>query len=130
MILQASFGDFATTIPGVFAAGDCRRGQSLVVWAIREGRDAAAAVDRQVQAGHRVGSFSGIGVLSVHLPTGYDTSLQFIPLCLTGWTSLRLKLLASQWLGGPRSHSAGTSPARRAASCLRRPRSWMAGSLS
>jgi len=33
-------------VPGVFAAGDCRRGQSLVVWAIREGRDAAAAVDR------------------------------------------------------------------------------------
>lgn len=33
-------------MPGVFAAGDCRRGQSLVVWAIREGRDAAAAVDR------------------------------------------------------------------------------------
>ena len=30
---------------GVFAAGDCRRGQSLVVWAIREGRDAATAVN-------------------------------------------------------------------------------------
>lgn len=30
---------------GVFAAGDCRRGQSLVVWAITEGRQAAAAVD-------------------------------------------------------------------------------------
>ena len=42
---QAEFGNFATSIDGVFAAGDCRRGQSLVVWAIREGRDAAAAVD-------------------------------------------------------------------------------------
>jgi glutamate synthase (NADPH/NADH) small chain len=31
-------GKFATTVPGVFAAGDCRRGQSLVVWAITEGR--------------------------------------------------------------------------------------------
>ena len=31
---------------GVFAAGDCRRGQSLVVWAIAEGREAAAAVDK------------------------------------------------------------------------------------
>ena len=31
---------------GVFAAGDCRRGQSLVVWAINEGRGAAAAIDR------------------------------------------------------------------------------------
>lgn len=46
LLLQAQWGDFATSIPGVFAAGDCRRGQSLVVWAIREGRDAAAAVDR------------------------------------------------------------------------------------
>jgi NADPH-dependent glutamate synthase beta subunit-like oxidoreductase len=46
VLLQAQWGEFATSIPGVFAAGDCRRGQSLVVWAIREGRDAAAAVDR------------------------------------------------------------------------------------
>lgn len=38
--------DFQTTNPKVFAAGDCRRGQSLVVWAIREGRDAATAIDR------------------------------------------------------------------------------------
>jgi len=38
--------DFRTTNPKVFAAGDCRRGQSLVVWAIREGRDAAASIDR------------------------------------------------------------------------------------
>jgi len=36
---------YATNVPGVFAAGDCRRGQSLVAWAIREGRDVAAAVD-------------------------------------------------------------------------------------
>jgi glutamate synthase (NADPH/NADH) len=43
---KASFGEFATSVPGVFAAGDCRRGQSLVVWAIREGRDAAAAIDK------------------------------------------------------------------------------------
>jgi len=42
---KAEFGRFATTVPGVFAAGDCRRGQSLVVWAIAEGRGAAAAVD-------------------------------------------------------------------------------------
>jgi len=42
----AAWGEFATSVPGVFAAGDCRRGQSLVVWAIREGRDCAAAVDR------------------------------------------------------------------------------------
>jgi glutamate synthase (NADPH) small chain len=37
---------YATAVPKVFAAGDMRRGQSLVVWAIREGRQAARAVDR------------------------------------------------------------------------------------
>jgi glutamate synthase (NADPH/NADH) small chain len=36
---------YQTSIPKVFAAGDMRRGQSLVVWAIREGRQAARAVD-------------------------------------------------------------------------------------
>ena len=36
---------YATSKPKVFAAGDMRRGQSLVVWAIREGRQAARAVD-------------------------------------------------------------------------------------
>ena len=39
-------GDFATTVPGVFVAGDAGRGQSLIVWAIAEGRSAAAAADR------------------------------------------------------------------------------------
>jgi len=39
-------GSFATSVPGVFAAGDMGRGQSLIVWAIAEGRSAAAAVDR------------------------------------------------------------------------------------
>jgi len=37
---------FATSVPGVFVAGDMGRGQSLIVWAIAEGRSAAAAVDR------------------------------------------------------------------------------------
>jgi glutamate synthase (NADPH/NADH) small chain len=36
---------YQTNVPKVFAAGDMRRGQSLVVWAIREGRQAAQAVD-------------------------------------------------------------------------------------
>jgi glutamate synthase (NADPH/NADH) small chain len=38
--------EFATTVPGVFVAGDMGRGQSLIVWAIAEGRAAAAGVDR------------------------------------------------------------------------------------
>ena len=43
---QAEYGRFAMSIDGVFAAGDCRRGQSLVVWAINEGRAAARECDR------------------------------------------------------------------------------------
>jgi glutamate synthase (NADPH/NADH) small chain len=42
--------DMSTSVPGVFAAGDCRRGQSLVVWAIREGRMAARGVNRYLAA--------------------------------------------------------------------------------
>ena len=44
--VRAAHGRFATNLTGVFAAGDCRRGQSLVVWAINEGRGAARECDR------------------------------------------------------------------------------------
>ncbi len=44
--VKADYGKFQTSVEGVFAAGDCRRGQSLVVWAINEGRGAAREVDR------------------------------------------------------------------------------------
>ena len=40
--------EYETSVPGVFTAGDMHRGQSLVVWAIREGREAAKAVDRSL----------------------------------------------------------------------------------
>ena len=43
---KAEYGKFATNVPGVFAAGDMRRGQSLVVWAIHEGRAAAKECDK------------------------------------------------------------------------------------
>jgi len=45
--------DFQTSVEGVFAAGDARRGQSLVVWAIAEGRRAAAAIDRYLAVNER-----------------------------------------------------------------------------
>jgi glutamate synthase (NADPH/NADH) small chain len=44
--ILAEHGRFATNVPGVFTAGDCRRGQSLIVWAINEGRGAARECDR------------------------------------------------------------------------------------
>ena len=44
--VKADHGKYTTSIPKVFAAGDCRRGQSLVVWAFNEGRGAARECDR------------------------------------------------------------------------------------
>jgi glutamate synthase (NADPH/NADH) small chain len=43
--VAADTDTYGTSVPGVFATGDMRRGQSLVVWAIREGRQCALAVD-------------------------------------------------------------------------------------
>ena len=40
--------NYMSSVPGVFAAGDMRRGQSLVVWAIREGRQCARAIDESL----------------------------------------------------------------------------------
>ena len=59
---KAEYGRFATTVPGVFAAGDCRRGQSLVVWAIAEGRGCAAAVDSFLLGGAKKGAALAGGV--------------------------------------------------------------------
>ena len=42
---QSEYGDYATSKEGIFSAGDCRRGQSLVVWAINEGRGVASSVN-------------------------------------------------------------------------------------
>jgi glutamate synthase (NADPH/NADH) small chain len=46
--------DKMTSVPGVFAAGDCSRGQSLVVWAIQEGRRAARGADKYLMYGETV----------------------------------------------------------------------------
>ncbi len=51
---KAQHGPFATSIEKVFAAGDCRRGQSLVVWAINEGRGAARSIDRFLMGDSRL----------------------------------------------------------------------------
>ena len=49
--VKADHEKYITSIPSVFAAGDCRRGQSLVVWAFNEGRGAARECDRYLM-GH------------------------------------------------------------------------------
>ncbi len=50
----ATDADFQTSVPGVFAAGDARRGQSLIVWAIAEGRQAARGCDRVLMGSTRL----------------------------------------------------------------------------
>ena len=52
--LRAEYGKHATNVEGVFAAGDCRRGQSLIVWAIAEGRAAARECDRYLAGSTRL----------------------------------------------------------------------------
>jgi glutamate synthase (NADPH/NADH) small chain len=49
--VSAAFDDYTTSNPRVFSCGDMRRGQSLIVWAIREGRDCARAVDGALRQG-------------------------------------------------------------------------------
>ena len=56
--IAADTTGFATSEPGIFAAGDCRRGQSLVVWAIWEGREAARQVDHYLMGESRLQSRS------------------------------------------------------------------------
>ncbi|CAG8526130.1 4615_t:CDS:10 [Ambispora gerdemannii] len=46
--IETPNGKYSTVVPGVFAAGDCRRGQSLIVWGINEGRQAAREVDQHL----------------------------------------------------------------------------------
>ena len=43
--MKTAQGEYKTNVPNVFTAGDMHRGQSLVVWAIREGREAAQQID-------------------------------------------------------------------------------------
>nr|XP_009415149.1 PREDICTED: glutamate synthase 1 [NADH], chloroplastic-like isoform X1 [Musa acuminata subsp. malaccensis] len=59
---KADFGCFSTNVEGVFAAGDCRRGQSLVVWAISEGRQAASHVDKYLMRDETNATKNGVAV--------------------------------------------------------------------
>lgn len=59
--VQTPHKKYATNVEGIFAAGDCRRGQSLIVWGINEGRGAAAEVDSWLSGGEsRLPSSGGI----------------------------------------------------------------------
>ena len=58
---------YQTNVPGVFAAGDARRGQSLVVWSIAEGRDCAAAADAWLSGASRLPRRNGVDLTSVRI---------------------------------------------------------------
>ncbi|KAI5852147.1 putative glutamate synthase [Tricharina praecox] len=58
--VKTAAGHYATSDPGVFAAGDCRRGQSLIVWGINEGRQCAREVDQYLMQSTRLPVTGGI----------------------------------------------------------------------
>ncbi len=66
--VAASTDDYRTSIDKVFAAGDMRRGQSLVVWAIREGRQAAHAVDEYLMGSSPAAAGEGRRIVPVRHP--------------------------------------------------------------
>ncbi|MDE0884596.1 MAG: glutamate synthase subunit beta [Myxococcota bacterium] len=59
--VAANTADYGTSQAGIFAAGDCRRGQSLVVWAISEGREAARIVDDYLMGDTRLQARNSLG---------------------------------------------------------------------
>jgi glutamate synthase (NADH) len=59
-------GGYATSIKGIFAAGDCRRGQSLIVWGIQEGRQCAREVDEFLMHSTRLPGSGGIQVRNLN----------------------------------------------------------------
>ncbi len=58
--IETPKGSYATSVPGVFAAGDCRRGASLIVWGINEGRQAAREIDLYLEGTTRLPVTGGI----------------------------------------------------------------------
>lgn len=58
--IKTGAGQYSTSVPKVFAAGDCRRGQSLVVWAITEGRQAAREVDEFLMGDSTLPAVGGV----------------------------------------------------------------------
>ncbi|GMW02700.1 MAG: dihydropyrimidine dehydrogenase subunit A [Candidatus Hydrogenedentota bacterium] len=65
--VKAEYGQYSTSKPNVFAAGDARRGQSLVVWAIHEGREAARAIDIRLMGHSDLPSAQSFGYDSVEV---------------------------------------------------------------
>ena len=63
--IQTPKGGYATSVKGVFAAGDCRRGQSLIVWGIQEGRQCARELDEYLMQSTRLPGSGGIQVRSL-----------------------------------------------------------------
>ncbi|KAI9221816.1 hypothetical protein BC828DRAFT_404594 [Blastocladiella britannica] len=68
--IAADTKSYATSVPKVFAAGDCRRGQSLVVWGIREGREAARQIDQFVVGASIMGLTGGMAARDVDRELG------------------------------------------------------------
>ncbi len=73
MLILLCLQKYSTSVEGVFAAGDCRRGQSLIVWGIQEGRRCAAEVDAYLSNGVTRLPFDGGIKTRVSTPHGACT---------------------------------------------------------
>jgi len=75
--VQTPAKKYSTNVEGVFAAGDCRRGQSLIVWGINEGRGAASEVDKWLSGGSsRLPSVGGIKTRTILPPPSTVVEVQ------------------------------------------------------
>ncbi|KAI0243914.1 glutamate synthase [NADH] [Massospora cicadina] len=77
--IQTPSGSYATSVPGVFAAGDCRRGQSLIVWGINEGRQAAREIDQHLMGGTYLPVSGGILEPQSAFSASFASTLPTIP---------------------------------------------------
>ncbi|KIY43623.1 NADPH-dependent glutamate synthase [Fistulina hepatica ATCC 64428] len=76
--IQTPSKKYSTSVTGVFTAGDCRRGQSLIVWGINEGRGAAAEVDVWLMSNTRLPSAGGIKKRSFVPPPSHLQSVRSV----------------------------------------------------
>ena len=106
--VKAEHEKYTTSIPGVFAAGDCRRGQSLVVWAFNEGRGAARECDRYLMGARICRETSAVGRCIRHPVCGKPD--QGVRLSESLW----VHLMSDGRARAPRAQKVKAQPSKRA----------------
>ncbi len=105
--VKAEYGKYGTSVPGVFAAGDARRGQSLVVWAINEGRGAARECDRWLMGATELREVQGTAVESPRSCANNRSAKRPASVSLKRNISSRIAAGTASSVGWAARHSAG-----------------------